>query len=158
MRRFLSILAVLVCLAAGIGFALGHGWLGQRLGAGEVTNQRVPETWMRARLASGRETAKALAAPVDKQILFGDLHVHTSFSFDAFMLSLPMFQGEGAHPTADACDYARFCSGLDFWSINDHAEGLTPFQWEETKRSVRQCQAVAGDSASPDLVSFLGWE
>lgn len=158
MRKLLLTLAIAACLATGIGFALGHGWLGRRLGAGEVTEKPVPESWKQKRLASGRETAEALDAPVDRQILFGDLHVHSSFSFDAYMLSLPMFQGEGAHPTADACDYARFCSGLDFWSINDHAEGLTPFQWEETKRSVRQCQAVAGDSASPDLVSFLGWE
>ncbi|MBW2399415.1 MAG: DUF3604 domain-containing protein [Deltaproteobacteria bacterium] len=158
MRKLLLILAVLACLAAGVGFALGHGWLGQRQGAGEVTEQPVPEAWTQAKLASERAAAAALDAPVDRQILFGDLHVHSSFSFDAFMLSLPMFQGEGAHPTADACDYARFCSGLDFWSINDHAEGLTPFQWDETKRSVRQCQAVAGDPASPDLVSFLGWE
>ena len=27
------------------------------------------------------------------------------------MRSLPMLQGEGAHPPADACDFARFCSG-----------------------------------------------
>ena len=31
-------------------------------------------------------------------IYFGDLHVHTTFSQDAFMFSLPMLQGEGAHP------------------------------------------------------------
>jgi hypothetical protein len=158
MRKFIVILAVLVCLVAAIGYALGHGWLGQRFGAGEVARQPVPEAWKQAIHTRERATASDLGAPADRQILFGDLHVHTSFSFDAFMLSLPMFQGEGAHPTADACDYARFCSGLDFWSINDHAEGLTPFQWEETKRSLRECQAVAGDPASPDLVSFLGWE
>ena len=69
-----------------------------------------------------------------------------------------MLQGEGAHPPADACDFARFCSGLDFWSITDHAESISPQHWRETKESVRECNAVAGDPRSPDLVTYLGWE
>src|SRR6185295_13085535 len=96
------------------------------------------------------------AAP--KQILFGDLHVHTTFSADAFLRSLPLMQGEGAHPPADACDFARFCSQLDFWAITDHAESISPRHWQETKEAIRQCNAVSGDPENPDLVTFLGWE
>lgn len=94
----------------------------------------------------------------ERRILFGDLHVHTTYSIDAFIFSLPIFGGEGAHPPADACDYARHCSQLDFFSITDHAEGITPDRWERLKQSTRECNERAGDSANPDVVSYIGWE
>ena len=93
----------------------------------------------------------------DKQIFFGDLHVHTTFSQDAFLFSLPMLQGEGAHPPADACNFARFCSALDFFSINDHAEGISKKMWDETISSLRACGLEKKDKPS-DLIAFAGWE
>jgi hypothetical protein len=100
----------------------------------------------------------ASAGPDQTQIYFGDLHVHTSYSMDAAMFGTPMSKGSGYFSPADACDYARFCSAVDFWSINDHAEGLTPEQWANTKESIRQCNAVGGATEEPDTVAFLGWE
>src|SRR5262245_37588353 len=119
---------------------------GRHEGPGTISQSRVPAPVVTARSAQP-------PAGTGKQVLFGDLHVHTTFSADAFIRSLPMLQGEGAHPPADACDFARFCSGLDFWSINDHAEAVSPQHWRETKEAVRQCNAVSGDPKSPDLVT-----
>ena len=136
------------------------GCRGQHQGPGEIKGAAVPAPVVAARGAAQTKALEALApgAPPAKQILFGDLHVHTTFSPDAFMRSLPFLNGEGAHPPADACDYARYCSDLDFWSINDHAEGVSPEHWRETKESIRQCNAAAGDPKNPDVVAFLGWE
>lgn len=92
------------------------------------------------------------------QILFGDLHVHTTFSVDAFFMALPLNGGEGIHPLADACDFARHCSSLDFFPVNDHAEGLTPERWTQTIESIRECNERAIDPDDPDLVAYLGWE
>ncbi len=140
------------------------GCRGRHEEPGTIAPERVARDDLAARAAAQTAARQALApasgspAPPAKQILFGDLHVHTTFSADAFIRSLPMLQGEGAHPPADACDFARFCSALDFWSINDHAEAISPQHWRETKESIRQCNALAGDPRDPDVVAFLGWE
>lgn len=167
-RRLVVGLILIGVLLAGLVFAAGSGWLGSRWGAGEVTRTRVPAAVVEARAgrqeSASRERGKEKESerlergPGAKQILFGDLHVHSTFSTDAFMMALPATGGDGARPVADACDFARFCSDLDFWSINDHALALTPLNWRQTVESIRQCNEVAGDPTNPDLVAFLGWE
>ncbi len=150
--------SVLLLVAAYVGGAW-FGIYGQHEGPGEPTAARIPEAVVAERDRHAERAAAALTpAPPASQILFGDLHVHTTFSTDAFLTSLPMLQGEGAHPISDACDFARFCSSLDFWSINDHAEASTPRRWQETKDAIRQCNALAGDPENPDVVAFLGYE
>lgn len=150
---FVSVVLVAVYLA---GF-YGH-WFGSLPGPGEITGEAIPEDVVIARQQARLNVARGLDAPIDKQILFGDLHVHTTYSTDAFLWSLPMAGGEGVHPIGDACDYARYCSGLDFWGITDHAEASTPRRWQEARESIRQCQAISGDTDNPDLVSFIGFE
>jgi Protein of unknown function (DUF3604) len=137
---------------------VGSGWLGHDEVAGKPAAEPRSPALAGAIAAQQAASGAALGADTAKQILFGDFHVHTTFSFDAFMMNLPSAGGSGSHPPADACDFARFCSNLDFWSINDHAENLTPRLWSETLAAVRQCNAVAGDPANPDLVTYLGWE
>ncbi|HZR81097.1 MAG TPA: DUF3604 domain-containing protein [Candidatus Binatia bacterium] len=170
MRTLLRVVVAIVVLAVLVfGALLASLRGGKHEAPGEPAKTRVAADVVAARSQSERDASQKLAAshpvpaggaaaPPDKQILFGDLHVHTTFSADAFQRSLPLLQGEGAHPPADACDYARFCSGLDFWSINDHAESVSPEHWRETKEAIRQCNAVAGDPKNPDVVAFLGFE
>jgi hypothetical protein len=137
--------AALVCVAS-----LALSCSGEYQTRGAPSGPAAPEAVVAARTTQQTDGAKT--------VLFGDLHVHTSFSPDAFLLSLPMMGGDGAHPPADACDYARFCAGLDFWSINDHAEGVTPRLWQETREAIRECNALSQGARGLDTVAFLGWE
>ncbi len=148
----------LVVLLALVMLTVTEGWLAAHEGPGTITELRVPEEIVTDRVAEQAAAISAIGENASKQILFGDLHVHTTLSFDAFLGSLPMMNGEGTHPLADACDFARYCSALDFWSINDHAEALTPRRWKETIASIQQCNAVGGNGPTPDTVAFLGWE
>ncbi len=158
MRRALIAIALLVVAVAAFVRIAGGGALGERWPVADpIARPRAAERVVAEAIAQRRAAHEAgVAEP--KQILFGDLHVHTTFSPDAFMMALPSSGGDGAHPVNDACDFARFCSALDFWSINDHDVGLTPWQWEQTIGAIRQCDAVGGSGDSPDTTAFLGWE
>ena len=103
--------------------------------------------------------ADPIPAPPAKQILFGDLHVHSTFSTDAYVLSTPLLSGRGIVGPELHCDFARFCSQLDFWAITDHPEATVPELWADTREAIRNCNALEGGlTDDPDMVSFTGWE
>ena len=151
------ILVVGLAGAAALVYSIGRGWLSEPQTPGVVTASPIPAALLDERDALQEQSARAVGVAEPDQILFGDLHVHTTYSLDAFALSMPLAQGDGAHPPADACDFARYCSALDFWSINDHAEAMTPGNWRGAGGSVRQCNAVTTEE-SRDSVAFRGWE
>jgi hypothetical protein len=160
LRILLKILGGLVVIALLIGlflYGVGYGWWGGHEGPGEISGKTIPAQVLDDYAARESAGAAGMGASSPKQILFGDWHVHTTFSSDAYRMSLPQMQGEGAHPPADACDFARFCSAIDFYANTDHAEHLTVQHWKETVDTVRQCNAVT-DEKNPDVVAFLGWE
>ncbi len=135
------------------------------LAPGSPTTVASPEAPLvqRQRLREkARQQASALGGTevgAGRQILFGDTHVHTTWSFDAFMFSLPIMNGsKGAYPPAAACDYARFVSQLDFYFLTDHAESYTAQRWRDAQESIRGCNALSGDPENPDLVAFIGFE
>ena len=158
MRRVLVLALVLaiVAFAAWI-YALGIGAFSDLPVGGEPKARAIDADVRQTRAAAIRRSAAGLGIVEPKQILFGDHHVHSTFSFDAFQLSLPMVSGDGAHPVADACDFARHCAALDFWSISDHAVALGPRRWRETVDTIRECNAKT-DASDPDTVAYLGWE
>lgn len=131
------------------------GWWGSERDAGVIDGPRLPDAILARRAA---DVASVRPSEQAKQILFGDLHVHTTYSTDAFQWALPLNGGPGAFPLADACDFARYCASLDFWAITDHAEASTPVRWRRTKESIRQCQRQAGDGPEPDMISYVGFE
>jgi hypothetical protein len=158
MTRWLAGVALLVVLGFALVYVAGLGTFGRSVHAGEPQGHAVAKEIVGQRVDATRAAAQGVGVGAPKQILFGDLHVHTTFSFDAFQLSLPMSGGDGAHPVADACDFARHCAALDFWSITDHDLTLTPKMWHETIDTIRQCNALAENADNPDMVSYLGWE
>ena len=148
------------CIGTLVLFALLLSALWVVLGGGELqTDGELTTTPLDPGVVSAREDAqRAFGDGSEGRVLFGDLHVHSTLSVDAFQWSLPLMGGEGVHPPADACDFARFCSQLDFYSLTDHAEALTPRTWAMVKQSVRQCNAVDADTEQPDLIAFTGFE
>ena len=151
--KFLGLsLITLIVVSVIYGVGIQYNWYGELEPPGAPINTPLSQDLVKNKIDRQRAVSKST-----KQILFGDTHVHTTYSTDAFLWSLPVFNGEGPHPISDACDYARFCSAIDFWVTSDHAEASSPRKWRSIKEAVRQCNAPTNQE-DPDMVTFLGFE
>ena len=157
MKKAFVVLVSLIVLGVLAVPVLDRGYLWPYQDAGKIKGTAFPEKDVLDRENLIELAKNDLNIDNEKVIYFGDFHVHSTFSADAMLFSLPIMGGEGVHPVADACDFARYCSNLDFFSINDHAELLTKRQWIDTIDSIQSCDATNSES-NPDLTPFLGWE
>ena len=148
-----SFLLTILILISAYYFAFFYNFFGTLETAGKNLNKPYPDYLLQSKIQSQLKHTNT-----EKQIVFGDTHVHSTYSTDAFLWSLKNFNGEGPHLMAEACDYARFCSAIDFWVNTDHAEASTPRKWAETIRAVQNCEAVNRGDRAKDLISFVGYE
>ena len=93
----------------------------------------------------------------DTTIRFGDPRVLTAYSDDALLLSLPALGGRESASLGAACDYARYCSAVDFWVAADHAESLTPSRWRSAVETIEQCNAVATTEDPRATTAHIGF-
>ena len=98
MRTAGLVLAILAAIVLAALYWAGTGGLGHHEEPGKPADSRRSEAFVGATGDAVAVAADALGVPAPKQILFGDLHVHTTFSFDAFLMSLPIVRRRGRAP------------------------------------------------------------
>ena len=104
----MRILILSIAIAAALGtlalWSLGRGAFGQ-IDSDTLSPVKAPRTAESVGDATENQRAAARSVGAERnsrQILFGDLHAHTTISFDAFMLNMPLLGGAGSAPPADA--------------------------------------------------------
>ncbi len=116
------LMQTLALLAAGVVFALLQG-------CGRVDDQIIDAKFDADDVAPPPLLQRSVANQ-NRNLYFGDLHIHTSFSTDAFVMgvrSMPedAYRFAKGHTAAHAVGYPiRLSRPLDFAAVTDHAEYL----------------------------------
>ena len=123
----------------------------------EITPQRAARAALLAACASFATLASASAsatekAPYERQAWFGDLHLHTSYSFDAYVLFGAKVDPDAAYRFArgESIPYAgdtihRSTPPLDFMAVTDHSENIGVFTTLEDPNSPLSRSEVGQD-------------
>ena len=95
-----------------------------------------------AGFAAAAQSGAADKAPYERQALFGDLHLHTSYSFDAYVLMGAKVDPDQAYRFArgEPVQYLgdtirRSTPPLDFMAVTDHSENIGVFNTLEDPNS-----------------------
>lgn len=94
---------------------------------------RGPRLLLLAAAMSAALSGVAHADPAERQAYFGDLHLHTSYSFDAYILFGAKVDPDAAYRFArgEPVDFmgasARRSEPLDFLAVTDHSENIGVF-------------------------------
>ncbi|HPE49115.1 MAG TPA: DUF3604 domain-containing protein [Hyphomonas sp.] len=125
-----------------------------------TAKEQVPEAEAAVAAAPAAEPAtEAAPDPAGRVALFGDLHVHTGRSFDAFISNVKatpedayrFARGEKIH--IDAGYDIQLNKPLDFYAVTDHGEYLGIFPAMATPGSALSQTQFAKDAFGPDATN-----
>ena len=111
-KFFIALVAILVLGLLAIP-VLDRGYLWPYQDAGNIKGAGLATAVVQEREALIKLAKDDLNVENDKVIYFGDFHVHSTFSADAMLFSLPILGGEGVRPIADCLLYTS--DAADDW-------------------------------------------
>src|SRR6202047_4651828 len=92
--------------------------------------------------AQGSDLVPGISVNPEREAYYGDLHLHTSYSFDAYILFGAKVDPQNAYRfgRGDAVNYLgdqvkRSTAALDFLAVTDHSENIGVFNTLEDPNS-----------------------